>query len=93
MRLCLSRHSRTLLSSRAVKRSSSAGSPNKLPGGSVRILVAHRLVSGGQIVLHWAAGGLLQKAEQVDGPWTDVEGVTSPHVIPLTKLAEFFRIK
>jgi hypothetical protein len=47
----------------------------------------------GQIVLRWSGAAVLQRAEQVDGPWTDVQGASSPLTIPLTKPAEFYRIK
>jgi hypothetical protein len=46
-----------------------------------------------QIILRWSGGGILQSAEQLEGPWTDLPGADSPRAIPLSKPAEFYRIR
>lgn len=51
-------------------------------------------VSAGQITLEWTAGGVLESAPAVTGPWTAVEGgPNSPASLPLTPEHRFFRIK
>jgi hypothetical protein len=46
----------------------------------------------GQIILRWPSPGILQSAEQLDGPWTDIPEATSPYGVSITKPAEFYRI-
>jgi len=37
--------------------------------------------------------GTLQSADSVNGPWSDVEGATSPLTIPADQAAQFGRAK
>lgn len=46
----------------------------------------------GNIVLDWP-GGTLQSATNVAGPWTDVDGATSPRTNSTSGAQEFFRVK
>ncbi len=45
------------------------------------------------ITLRWAGAGVLQAGENVNGPWIDVPGATSPHTILMTNPTEFYRIR
>ncbi len=47
----------------------------------------------GQVVLEWTAGGILQSATNVNGPYTDVVGATSPYTIMPTEGQMFFRVE
>lgn len=48
--------------------------------------------SGGDLNLTWPVG-TLQEADNVEGPYTDVSGATSPYTIPMTADKKFYRIK
>jgi hypothetical protein len=48
--------------------------------------------SGGQLQLTWPRG-ILQQADNVTGPYTDVQSVASPYVITPTGLRKFYRIR
>ena len=54
-------------------------------------LSIHRV--GGQVELDWNRGALLQKADDVTGPWTDVTNAVSPLLMPLSSPRKFFRTK
>jgi hypothetical protein len=48
--------------------------------------------SGGHnITLTWANNALLQSAGSVNGPWTTIQGSTSPYVVPITNAQGYFR--
>ncbi|HZI34051.1 MAG TPA: hypothetical protein VFF11_17060, partial [Candidatus Binatia bacterium] len=50
--------------------------------------------SGGSLTISWPGGaGLLQRSTNVAGPYTDVNGASSPYIISTTNAAEFFRLK
>lgn len=48
--------------------------------------------SAGNIILDWP-GGILQSATNLDGPWSDVSGATSPLTNPAVQPQEFYRLK
>jgi hypothetical protein len=48
--------------------------------------------SGGQLQLAWPRG-VLQEADNVSGPYTDVTNATSPYTITPTASRKFFRIR
>ncbi|MBI3850428.1 MAG: hypothetical protein HY298_09085 [Verrucomicrobia bacterium] len=48
--------------------------------------------SGGNVVLTWWGGGVLQSAPAVTGPFTDIPGSTSPYTNAPSGTAQFFRI-
>ena len=50
------------------------------------------LLSGNQILLTWPAG-TLQGADNANGPYTDLPGVTSPATISITATQKFYRSK
>jgi len=45
------------------------------------------------LVLSWAAPGVLEMAEQVEGPWWPVLNARSPFTVPVSGPAGFFRIR
>jgi hypothetical protein len=47
---------------------------------------------GGNLILNWSQG-TLQSADQVPGPYTNVNGAVAPYSIPLTNAEKFYRIK
>jgi hypothetical protein len=53
----------------------------------------HSQVDGsGQIVLTWTTGQL-QSASNINGPYTDVSGATSPYTVPPSNAQQYFRIR
>ncbi len=48
---------------------------------------------GETVILEWAGQGTLQWSDQPSGPWTDLQGATSPQTITADSLRRFFRIK
>jgi hypothetical protein len=55
---------------------------------STTITITHE---EGSIVLSWQSGTLLQ-APTLNGPWTSVDGATSPYTVPLSSGSEFYRV-
>jgi len=51
-----------------------------------------RVTSQGTIEIDWP-GGTLEAAPDVDGPWTPVPSVTSPHTLHAADAAQFFRTR
>jgi hypothetical protein len=47
-------------------------------------------VTGGEI--RWGSDSVLQQADSLDGPWTDVTGATSPYTIPQGPM-KFYRLR
>ncbi|MBI4660883.1 MAG: LamG domain-containing protein [Verrucomicrobia bacterium] len=45
------------------------------------------------LVLTWTGGGTLQVADNVQGPYADVTGATSPQTVTLSGAQKFYRIK
>jgi hypothetical protein len=46
------------------------------------------------VTISWTGGGTLQAADAVSGPWTDVPGANSPHLVPFAgKSFQFFRVR
>lgn len=50
-------------------------------------------IAAGNITMEWTGGGVLQRADSVTGPWTDVAGATSPRTVSATGTGGFYRIK
>lgn len=48
--------------------------------------------AGGQITISWQAGGVLQSADLITGPWTNVAGASSPFSATPTGPGKFFRV-
>jgi hypothetical protein len=50
-------------------------------------------MSGGQLTISWSGGGILQYADEVTGPWYDVDFATSPYVAPTDGPQGFYRVR
>ncbi len=58
----------------------------------VNVIELHQ--TGGNIFLLWAVDGVLQSASQIQGPWTNVDGATSPYeMIPGGQPEQYFRVQ
>ncbi len=51
------------------------------------------LTEDGKVVLEWKGEGTLLEADEVTGPWTPVQGATSPYTITPTGKKKFYRLK
>jgi hypothetical protein len=47
----------------------------------------------GTITITWVDGGILQQADSVLGPWTDLPLATSPYTIATSALQKFYRLR
>ncbi|HXG49250.1 MAG TPA: HYR domain-containing protein [Methylomirabilota bacterium] len=45
------------------------------------------------ICVRWSCGGTLQSADNVEGPWTDLPGATSPYCVPASEAKRFYRVR
>jgi hypothetical protein len=54
--------------------------------------IALTQVSPPEVTLTWDCVATLQSAETLDGQWTSLDGVTSPHVRPADGTQKFFRL-
>jgi hypothetical protein len=54
--------------------------------------IALRQLSPPEVTLSWDCAATLQSAETLDGPWTSLDGVTSPHTTPAGSAQSFFRL-
>lgn len=62
-----------------------------LPGAPLEVALSIQPL-GNQLQLIWI-GGVLQSAGEVDGQYTDMTGVTSPHVFTPSEEQQFYRVK
>jgi FtsP/CotA-like multicopper oxidase with cupredoxin domain len=49
-------------------------------------------VSNGNLSISWSGGGVLQYADSPEGPWTTIDGATSPYVAPTDAPQRFYRV-
>jgi hypothetical protein len=68
-----------------------AGASNSVSFVSAPVRITIQ-TSGNQVQLIWA-GGLLQSADVVTGPYTDVVGATSPFNVSPTAARKFYRVR
>jgi hypothetical protein len=45
------------------------------------------------VIVRWNCGEVLQGADNVTGPWTDIPGATSPYVAPASEARKFYRAR
>jgi hypothetical protein len=45
------------------------------------------------ICVRWNCGGVLQSADDITGPWTDIPGATSPYCVPASEARRFYRAR
>jgi hypothetical protein len=51
-------------------------------------------IVGGDLVITWSGGGILQEASSITGPWSDIPPAISPHTVPLPlAAAKFYRLR
>ena len=56
-------------------------------------MIEIRQTAGGTFLL-WAVDGVLQAATQIQGPWTNVAGATSPfEIVPGSQAETYFRLQ
>ncbi|MCL5098080.1 MAG: immunoglobulin domain-containing protein [Candidatus Omnitrophica bacterium] len=56
----------------------------------IRVSIAQ---SGQQLVISWTAAGTLQSADSLAGPWSDMNGQTSPYTFTPSGTAKFYRLR
>ncbi len=45
------------------------------------------------VIVRWNCGEVLQAADEVNGPWVDLEGATSPYIVPASAIKRFYRVR
>lgn len=45
------------------------------------------------VIVRWNCGEMLQGADNINGPWTDLPGATSPYVVPASAARKFYRAR
>ena len=61
---------------------------------SFKVIILPSLVSIERaIILRWNCGEVLQSADDATGPWLDLPGATSPHVVPSSEARRFYRVR
>ena len=61
---------------------------------SFTVIVLPSLVSiEHAIILRWNCGEGLQGADNINGPWIDTPGATSPYVVPASIAKKFYRVR
>jgi len=66
------------------------GWPLHAPAHPGRLEVA---LNGERVTLSWDSGSLLQSATEVSGPWDDVHGALSPHLVLVADSQQFYRLR
>ncbi|HEY3862404.1 MAG TPA: LamG-like jellyroll fold domain-containing protein [Verrucomicrobiae bacterium] len=69
-----------------------AGSVNQVSFTGVPLTFTAQKISSSNLVLNWNEGAL-QSATSLSGPWTTVQGATSPYTNAPTGASTFFRVK
>jgi len=61
---------------------------------SFKVIILPSLVSIERaIILRWNCGEVLQGADNVNGPWSDIPGATNPHAVPASEASRFYRVR
>jgi hypothetical protein len=50
-------------------------------------------LSDDKISITWTGGGILQYADEVTGPWHDIDAATSPYQAPTDAPRRFYRVR
>jgi hypothetical protein len=66
--------------------------PLALEAGAVTDIVLNASLEGTNLILTWDGGGTLETTHDVAGNWSSIDGATSPHSVPATSGAAFFRV-
>ena len=56
-------------------------------------VVLSATLSGDLVNISWVGGGILQYADEVAGPWSDLNGATSPYPAPADGPHRFYRVR
>jgi hypothetical protein len=68
-----------------------AGAPTPTSPNANIIELQH---TPGGTFLRWTVNGILQTASQLQGPWTNLTGATSPYqLVPTAQPAQYFRVQ
>jgi len=62
------------------------------PGGGPEF-TSFGITSEGVLTIEWSGGGVLENAPSVLGPWTPVNGASSPFSAPTDRAAQIFRLR
>jgi hypothetical protein len=62
------------------------------PNQDCVLRIALTQISPPEVTLTWNCLATLQSADTVEGPWTSLGGVTSPHPVPANGPQKFFRL-
>ena len=62
-------------------------------GGAAPRFTGIKANADGTVTITWTGAGVLQSANSLSGPWTDVAGATSPLTVPANQAAQFARIR
>lgn len=49
--------------------------------------------TGGNLILSWTGGTILERSDSLSGPWTTVNGAASPHTVVIVGSTGFFRTR
>lgn len=61
--------------------------------GAVTEIVLDAQLEGTDLILTWEGGGALETTQDLPGNWSTVDGATSPHSVPATDGAAYYRVK
>ncbi|HVV00099.1 MAG TPA: DUF2341 domain-containing protein, partial [Verrucomicrobiae bacterium] len=59
---------------------------------STSVVTLNYTISGGNMILDWTEG-TLQSADEVGGPYSDIQSAASPYSAPLTAARKFYRVR
>lgn len=64
------------------------------PPGPPPVQISFNALPVPEVILTWpGTGSVLQSAPEVTGPFTDVQGASSPYAVPPTNTSRFFRLR
>ena len=59
----------------------------------VIVLGGSQLAIQSAVIVTWSCGGILQVADDLNGPWVDVPGATSPYAAAVGSANKFYRVR
>ncbi len=59
----------------------------------VIVLGGSQLAIQSAVIVTWSCGGILQVADDLNGPWADVPGATSPYAAAVGSANKFYRVR
>jgi len=74
--------------------------PNLIPtgdgppeSGTAGVVLKGTLAPNGRLILTWNGTARLEEANGLAGPWSEINGASSPHDVPVLGAARFFRLR